>query len=134
MIKPIPSLKNLYGATADGEIHRIVPSRGKGIGPVRLHKGGNGLRYYFISAGLGSRKDRKQALVHRLVWEAFNGPIPDGMVICHINNDPHDNRLQNLRMATQRSNVRQSWDDGRNEQRRRGLVEIDGRNRYVFVP
>ena len=133
MIKPIPSLKNLYGATANGEIHRIVASRGKGTGPVRLHKGGNGKRYLFINAGLGSRKERKQAMVHRLVWEAFNGPIPEGMVICHVNNDQYDNRLDNLRLDTQQGNIRQSWDEGRNNHRHRKLVEISGRKRYVFA-
>lgn len=38
--------------------------------------------------------------VHRDVWEKANGPIPDGMFIDHINGDPTDNRLENLRLAT----------------------------------
>ncbi|MFI8352597.1 HNH endonuclease [Streptomyces cyaneofuscatus] len=35
-------------------------------------------------------------LMHRLVWEAFRGPIPDGHQIDHINRVRHDNRLTNL--------------------------------------
>ncbi len=42
--------------------------------------------------------------VHRLIWEAAHGPIPDGMVIDHINRDKLDNRLENLRCITPRHN------------------------------
>ena len=33
---------------------------------------------------------------HRIVWEMFNGPIPDGYVINHINGVRWDNRIENL--------------------------------------
>lgn len=35
---------------------------------------------------------------HRLVWEAANGPIPDGCHVHHINHDRTDNRLENLEL------------------------------------
>lgn len=38
--------------------------------------------------------------MHRVIWIIENGPIPDGMVIDHINNNPSDNRIENLRLAT----------------------------------
>lgn len=37
------------------------------------------------------------AYVHRLVLSAFVGPCPDGMVACHYDDDPSNNRLDNLR-------------------------------------
>ena len=46
----------------------------------------------------------KQFRVHRLVYEAFNGPIPDGMEIDHINTVRDDNRLVNLRCVTRKEN------------------------------
>lgn len=45
-------------------------------------------------------------LVHRIVWEMFNGQIPYGMQIDHINHIRSDNRIQNLRMVTKISNGR----------------------------
>jgi hypothetical protein len=43
--------------------------------------------------------------IHRLVWEAFNGPIPNGYVIDHKNADKKDNRLENLQLMTPKENV-----------------------------
>ena len=36
--------------------------------------------------------------------QAFVGPAPDGMVICHYNDIKTDNRLENLRYDTQYAN------------------------------
>lgn len=43
-------------------------------------------------------------LVHRLVWEVWNGEIPKGMEIDHINCVRDDNRLENLRICTHKEN------------------------------
>lgn len=51
-------------------------------------------------------KDRKKKtfLVHRLVWEAFNGTIPEGMQVNHISEDKTDNSLWNLNLMTPKEN------------------------------
>lgn len=38
---------------------------------------------------------------HRYVWEKNNGPIPNGMVIHHIDSDKENNDISNLQMMTQ---------------------------------
>lgn len=45
-------------------------------------------------------------LLHRVVWELVNGPIPSGMQIDHINGVRDDNRLKNLRLVTHAGNCR----------------------------
>lgn len=43
-------------------------------------------------------------LVHRLVWEAFKGPIPYGYEIDHKDRNPQNNCLDNLRLSTRAQN------------------------------
>ena len=53
-------------------------------------------------------KKSKLEYVHRFVWEAFNGAIPDGLVIDHIDEDPTNNRLENLQLLTLAENSSKS--------------------------
>lgn len=42
--------------------------------------------------------------VHRLVMLAFVGPCPEGNEVCHNDNNPANNRLDNLRYDTRHGN------------------------------
>jgi HNH endonuclease len=46
--------------------------------------------------------------IHHVVWMAANGHIPGGYEIDHVNRNPADNRLVNLRLATPSQNGRNS--------------------------
>lgn len=57
--------------------------------------------------------DGKRAVsVHRLVHEAVHGPIPQDLVINHINGDRADNRITNLEAVTQSENIAHSYRSG----------------------
>lgn len=59
----------------------------------------------YLQIGLSdNNKKRKFFCVHRLVYEAFNGPIPEGLQVDHINGIRDDNRLENLRLLTHKEN------------------------------
>ncbi len=55
-------------------------------------------------------------LMHRVIWIAAHGDIPDGMTIDHINSDKTDNRLCNLQLLTIEDNILKAWRDGRYKQ------------------
>lgn len=59
--------------------------------------------YLFVPLKVGGKQT--PVTVHRAVMEAFVGPRPKGMDICHINGDKHDNRLVNLRYDTHAANM-----------------------------
>ena len=48
---------------------------------------------------------RKFYCVHRLVWLAFYGSIPEGYEVNHINEVKSDNRLSNLNLMTHKENM-----------------------------
>jgi hypothetical protein len=41
---------------------------------------------------------------HRIIWEMFNGTIPDGYQVDHINDISGDDRLENLQLLTATAN------------------------------
>jgi hypothetical protein len=51
--------------------------------------------------GVANRSPKR---AHRIIWEMHNGPIPKGMQIDHIDGDCANNKLENLRLATNREN------------------------------
>lgn len=59
------------------------------------------------------RRAGKEYRAHRLIWELFNGPIPEGMLIDHIDGDILNNRIENLRLATRQQNNVNSKGSGR---------------------
>lgn len=47
---------------------------------------------------------RKVVRVHRVIWQLFNGSIPKGYIIDHIDRDKTNNKISNLRLATTKTN------------------------------
>jgi len=42
--------------------------------------------------------------IHRLTWSGWNGPIPTGLQIRHLDRTPSNNNIDNLALGTQRDN------------------------------
>lgn len=57
--------------------------------------------YYKIQFGrCDNTRKRRRLFIHRVVWEAFNGPIPGRITVNHKDGNPGNNRLDNLELAT----------------------------------
>lgn len=68
--------------------------------------------------------------VHVQVWEAVNGRTPKGMHIDHINGDIHDNRIENLRLATPAQNISNAKIYSTNNTGLKGLSWDEARGRW----
>ena len=75
-------------------VHKQAPGRHKPAGTI------------WKGTITGCRKYRKKGCkyMHRLIWEAFNGPTPKGHHIHHVDGDGHNNALSNLRCVTPSGN------------------------------
>ena len=57
----------------------------------------NGIKFSETNTGyLGARIDGKLVLMHRYVWEYYNGEIPSGYVVHHKDADKMNNDISNL--------------------------------------
>lgn len=46
----------------------------------------------------------KEYRAHRIIWTLFNGPIPENMLIDHIDGDVSNNNISNLRLSSRQQN------------------------------
>lgn len=65
---------------------------------------------YGQSYALGRRNKR---LAHRLAWEQAHGPIPSGLVVMHLCDNPPCVNVEHLRLGTQADNMRDCSKKGR---------------------
>ena len=108
--RDIKGYEGLYRVSNLGRIKSLerIDARGckrkqKILKPQMLNNG-----YYQVL--LSKNSIRKFYFVHRLVYEAFNGPIPEGLQVNHINEIKADNRLSNLNLMTAKENL--NWGIG----------------------
>ena len=85
------------------ETTRLSPGRILKPGPARSG-------HLTVALGRGNSKQ-----VHALVLLAFVGPYPEGMEVLHGDDDPTNNRLNNLRYGTRSENLRQCVAHGRHK-------------------
>jgi hypothetical protein len=95
-LRSIPEFSR-YVASSAGYI--LSMSRGTKMKPYVNRKG------YLIVGLRGDESKTKCIPVHRVIWMAFNGPIPKGLVVDHIDNNPGNNRINNLQLLSNRENV-----------------------------
>lgn len=71
----------------------------------------------------------KQYSIHRLVWETFNEPIPEGYYIDHIDGNKSNNALSNLRLVTQSDNMKNAMKNGHKGQI--SVLQYDKKGNFI---
>lgn len=102
MWRSVRDFDGVYEVSDDGAVRSLARTVWAGNRPYRVRqrilKGStnNG------RAVLLQFEGRKVAMrTSRLVWESFNGPVPNGMLVLHENGDELDCRLTNLLLGDQ---------------------------------
>ena len=119
--KDIPNYEGIYQASNLGRVKSLNRLNARGyelkekILKPRLDCG-----YYQIQ--LCKNSIVKAYRVHRLVWSAFNGPIPENMQVNHINETKTDNRLSNLNLMTAKENSNWGTRNERSTKKRSKVV------------
>ena len=98
--RPVVGWEGLYEVSSIGRV-KCLPR--KWVPTARLlkivHHPGK-----YPQVGLCSPKRNLTRMVHQLVAEAFLGPCPLGMEVCHNDGSRSNNRLDNLRYDTRKNN------------------------------
>lgn len=94
-----------YQITNFGEIYRVNSDGERTKVKLRVHRGYNTLTLF--SKSQGGIKNWK---VSGLVYKTFVGHIPDGYVVDHINNNPLQDWVTNLRCVTNSENIKKSYE------------------------
>lgn len=85
-----------YGATT-GKLHwKVNPAKHINKGDEAGCVNGDG---YLVTNIKG-----RIWMVHRVIWEMHNGPIPKGMAIDHVDHNRTNNKLENFRLVTWQTN------------------------------
>ena len=131
---PVIGYEGLYQVSNMGNVRSLDREITDRSGCVRILKGRVRkqvmTRGGYLMVGLCKECKGKWFKVHRLVWMAFNGIIPDGMQINHIDEDKTNNKLENLNLMTCKEN--NNWGT-RNERNRKARINHPSMSKQVVA-
>lgn len=121
---PVVGYEGLYEISDHGRVRSLDRLVKRSSTSTRIEKGrimqpGSGKRTGHKHVNLSADGKRCTRKVHRLMVEAFIGPIPEGMQVLHLNDIADDNRLTNLRVGDFSDNAYDKVRNGRHHNARK---------------
>lgn len=114
--RDIPGYEGLYQVSDHGRVKSVARTITRSNGHPQTVSERIRKVYARASGHLGTSLSKKGKItsrdVHSLVMRAFVGERTEGMEVRHLNGDPRDNRLSNLRYGTRSENVQDSMRHG----------------------
>ncbi len=105
--KQVIGFEGFYSVSSTGRVRRDLTSTRTRAGHIMKQFVS---RDGYATVGLSRPGQRPGSYrVHRLVAEAFHGPIPENGVVNHLNGEKVDNRPENLQATTSRENILYSY-------------------------
>ena len=98
---PVKGYGEKYEVSNEGRVRSLNYNKTGEVKVMKAKKDKNG----YLLVNLWKDGKTKTHKVHRLVWEAFRGAIPEGLVINHLDEVKTNNCLSNLEVCTQRENI-----------------------------
>ena len=89
------------------------------------------LGYIKIAISEGSRAKVKGWLAHRWIWTQFNGDIPKGYDVDHIDFNPSNNNIDNLQLVTRQQHRDRRKIKGTVMQRASGQWQALRNNKHI---
>lgn len=110
---------------------------GTGKGYIRFHKG-SGVGHMVVNknkepTAWGTRLNGIIYLVHRIVWCLTYRNIDNSLVIDHINGNPLDNTIENLKLTTQKENSQNFKQNKLNSSGVNGVCMSYNNNVLIYV-
>ena len=100
--KDVPGYEGLYQVSNTGKVKSMSYGHHGVPGILTPRKNNSGYQRVCLCNADKKHRDRT---VHRLVWEVFNGPIPEGLQINHKDENKSNNSLENLEVVTPKQNT-----------------------------
>jgi len=101
--------ETLFGTDSKGNIF-YIDKRDFDLASHHCWRGETGRKakggfYFSARMSRGSPEGNKLKMLHNFIWEIHNGPIPSNCIVDHINRNPSNCKLNNLRLADKTLNA-----------------------------
>jgi len=110
--KDIPNYIGLYQASNYGNIKSLKKKYGNNGNYKEIVLKPYPISREHLYVNLYKENKIKKYYIHRLILETFVGPCPLGMECRHLDGNPKNNRLENLKWGTHKENVQDSIGHG----------------------